>query len=123
MHLTKDSQRRAIYRAAGSIAFDKDGPAGLVWATDPVTGFEADGLLGPGSSEEPRERNEAETLLRKLLGDGPVSANEILGAARATGVSERSLRRAKQRLGVRSYRTGQPGLRGGAWYWSLRDRD
>ena len=67
MHVTKDSQRRAIYPAAGSIAFDEDGPAGLVWATDPVTGFEADGLLGPGSSEESSERNEAETLLRELL--------------------------------------------------------
>ncbi len=160
MHLTKDQQRRALYRALGSVAFvaaarvvlavarDPEDPdrrmvvavknnlglpaatlafkitqtAGgpiLAWERDPVGGASADDLLGPSPSPEEREeRQTADGFLRELLASGEVAASDVFKAARAAGISERTLYRTKARLGVRARHEGQPG-RPGAWWWSL----
>ncbi|MBI3104107.1 MAG: AAA family ATPase [Candidatus Rokubacteria bacterium] len=164
MHLTKDSQRRAIHRAGGSIGFvgaarvvlavGKDAedeerrllvpvktnlsspPAALAyriigrsadaasveWEPEPAAGVEADALLGPATLEDREERREADELLREQLADGERPAVEVQQAARANGISDRTLNRAKRRLGVKARHTGQPGRRQ-AWYWSLPDPD
>jgi putative DNA primase/helicase len=164
MHLTKDSQRRAIHRAGGSIGFvgaarvvlavGKDAedeerrllvpvktnlsspPAALAyriigrsaaaasveWEPEPAAGIEADALLGPATLEDREERREADELLRDQLADGERPAVEVQQAARANGISDRTLNRAKRRLGVKARHMGQPGRRQ-AWYWSLPDPD
>jgi hypothetical protein len=161
MHLTKNSQTRAIYRTGGSIGFvgaargqllvapdpedearrilvanknnltapppalayriTEDPPgagARVLWDPEPVAeGLDADALLA-GSGEDPAERRDADALLRELLADGERPSAEILKAARANGIAERTLDRAKRRLGVRAQRVG--GLGGsGTWYLSL----
>ena len=160
MHLTKNSQTRALYRTGGSIAFvgaarvqllvgadpedparrvlvasknnltapppslayriteDPPGtPACVAWDPEPVAdGLDADTLLA-GAGEDAAERQDADALLRDLLADGERPSAELLKAARATGVGERTLYRAKRRLGVKARHAGQPGKPGGAWYW------
>jgi hypothetical protein len=179
VHLGKNEQRRALYRALGSIAFvaasramlvvarSPDDPARrfvapgkanlggeasglayrvvgvcpvcqgdvqngmechtchvqsvgkIIWEDEPVPGLDADRLLGVQAAPEERgEGRDADELLCDLLADGEVAAGEILKAAKANGISERTLYRSKRRLRVRARKTGQPGKKG-AWFWSL----
>jgi hypothetical protein len=103
---------------APTLAFRID-DSGLVWEPDPVPGMDADELLAAGVSVEDRvERGDADTFLTDLLTLGEVLAREVLTAARDNGISDRTLYRAKSRLGVRARHEGQPG-KAGRWYWSL----
>ncbi len=64
--------------------------------------------------EEPEARSaleEAVSLLRELLADGPRPVREVEKAAREAGVELRTLRRARSRLGVRSSPDGFGGPR------------
>jgi hypothetical protein len=165
MHLTKNSQTRALYRTGGSIGFiaaarvalvvgqDPNDPgrriltasknnlaalppalayritedppgtgARVVWDPDPVAdGLDADALLA-GSADDPAERRDADGLLRELLADGEQPVTELLKAARANRVSERTLDRAKRRLGIKARHIGRPGTHG-AWYWYFPDAE
>ena len=82
-------------------------------------GFEIteDGRLRFGEApEEERpetERERAEAFLRQMLRDGPVAAAKLYEDGRLAGYNERTLRRAKESLGVVTVN------RNGKWYWSL----
>jgi hypothetical protein len=90
----------------------------ILWEAGPVDGPNADVLLA-GTQDDPAERGDADALLRELLDAGEVASTECLSAARANGIGERTLYRAKRRLGIQTRRVGGPGKRGAAWYWSL----
>jgi putative DNA primase/helicase len=60
---------------------------------------------------------EAEEWLRDALAAGPVAAGEIKRRATADGIAEKTLERAKKRLGIVSRRAGFGG--DGAWAWAL----
>lgn len=60
-------------------------------------------------------RMEAEALLKDLLRGGSVRVPEIMREAKAHGIGEITLRRAKQALGVESVKIGYQG----DWYWRL----
>jgi len=65
---------------------------------------------------------EAADLLRDVLADGPVPAAEVWQEVSAAGLKDRTVKRAKARLGVRTFRRGEPGRRGGGvWVWELPD--
>jgi putative DNA primase/helicase len=154
IHLTKDQQRKALYRALGSIAFvaaarvvlaigkdpeDEDrrilvpvknnlatpSPAlaftlkqgTLEWYAEPVKGVDADALLSPAGDDR-GERQDAKAFLEELMVEGDVRATEALKAAKAHGVSERTLARARRDLGVGARRVGGAG-KAGAWFWTL----
>jgi hypothetical protein len=56
------------------------------------------------------------TFLRGLLADGPVASKQVMADAKANGIAQRTLWRAKTELGVIAERAkGQTG----AWYWML----
>ena len=57
---------------------------------------------------------DAVAFLRALLVGGPVPALVVQRVARGAGISERTLWRAKQRLGALAIKTGS-----GAWVWTL----
>jgi len=59
--------------------------------------------------------SEAENFLRVELGGGRVSSKELAARARDAGISDRTLKRAKQALGVKATREGTTG----AWYCIL----
>lgn len=69
------------------------------------------------SADERDERAEVEDLLRDILADGQVPANEVLAAGRKAGHADKAIRAAAKRLGVDKQREGfGPG---GVSYWSL----
>ena len=60
-------------------------------------------------------RAKAEAFLRQLLADGPIPARRIEAAAKDAGLAMRTIRRAKNWLGVKASKTGLDG----PWVWSL----
>lgn len=57
-----------------------------------------------------------EEIVRTMLADGPVPAKEIEAAIAAEGISESSLKKVKEKLGIRSTKKGGPK---GHWTWSF----
>jgi AAA domain len=95
--------------------------ARVVWDDAPVS-IDAAGLLAvaTGDQEERSALEEASDWLRELLELGPKPAAEVLRDARRDGIAEKTLRRARSRLGVKSSREGfGPGSR---VMWFLPDR-
>jgi hypothetical protein len=78
-------------------------------------------LLGaPSDEQQPSAVEAAEEFLRDLLADGPVVQREVQTAAREAGISRRTIKRAKEELGVDSVAVREKGKRGiQEWLWSL----
>jgi hypothetical protein len=75
-------------------------------------------LLQPDASDDERaELDEAKEFLLEQLSGEPAEADEMKKKARSAGLSERTLRRAKEALGILSVREGFG--RDGRWVWSL----
>ena len=101
---------------ADTLAFRLDSGR-VVWEDGAVEGVTADGVLGESPADQ-GERQDADAFLRDLLADGePIPAGDVLKAARANGISDRTLKRAKSRLGVSSRRSGFG--TSGQWHWWL----
>ena len=129
LHLMRDPQdddrrlllpgKMNIARSPSGLAFRIEGdPARLEWETAPVD-LKADGVLaamggrdGAGSALE-----EAKAWLRDVLSSGPQPAAEVKAQAKADGIAERTLLRAKDSLGVQSEREGYASK--GRWMWFL----
>jgi predicted ATP-dependent serine protease len=95
--------------------------AGVIWESAPVAGS-ADTLLAqdePASRTECHERDAAAQFLRNLLDDGPVASKQVEADAKANGISQRTLWRAKTDLGIKPYRSQTTTGNTGPWYWSL----
>ena len=90
------------------------GVAFIEWGDQ--TDHTAADLLQIPDSEDRSATEEAMSFLREILSSGGISQFEILKQARANGISDRTLRRAKKRLGVKSFKNGGPGV---PWRWSL----
>ena len=67
--------------------------------------------------EERAVVNDVTRFLGTLLASGPVAATECLRQARAAGISEKTLRRAKNRLRIESIREGDGLL--SLWLWQM----
>ena len=67
--------------------------------------------------EAQSDRVEARELLRVLLAGGPVDAKTILRQANEAGIGERTLRKAKFDLKVKSEKAGL----GGGWVWKMTE--
>ena len=87
---------------------------------DGTSKLTADQLVREQMTGEDRSAvHEAEVFLTELLGSGPVAATDATRQAVEEGISESAaLRRAKQRLRVRSRKTAT-----GAWVWELPGKD
>jgi hypothetical protein len=83
-----------------------------------TSGLTARNLTAESDGPEAQsDRVEARELLRVLLADGPVDAKAIMSAARDAGIGERTLRKAKFDLKVKSDKAGF----GGGWVWKIED--
>jgi hypothetical protein len=78
-------------------------------------------LAQPVEDGERSALEEAKAFLLDLLGAGPVEADRVRREARAAGIADVTLRRAKALLGVQSERTGGLG-EAGRWTWRLPPR-
>lgn len=77
-------------------------------------------ILASASDDEGRGSiNEAMDFLREMLAPESQPTNAIKSAARQAGISNATLNRAKERLGVRSIKLGQPGTDRQHWVWQL----
>lgn len=79
-----------------------------------VTAMEA--MQAATDNRAPAARDDAKKSLEDTLQNGPVLETEIMEAAKASLISEKSLRRAKQGLKVKSRKNGTAG---GGWTWEL----
>ena len=71
------------------------------------------------SEEERSEIREAEEFLKDYLKDMPRKAKDVDKASRAAKIAERTLRRAKLRLGIKSQKSDFHS----EWFWALPDGD
>jgi len=95
-----------------SIAFELNPETGFQWkGCCDVTAEEL--LSGTGTVQSKTMQMEDE--LKELLRDGPVSAEDILRRASELGISERTVKIAKQNLGITSVRQGNQ------WYAVLSE--
>jgi len=69
-------------------------------------------------SETRSATDEAVAWLRAKLSDGPLKARDVQSDARADGISEKALRTARSRIGIKPYREGGLGAEG-RWMWEL----
>jgi hypothetical protein len=79
----------------------------------------ADAILGGARQQGASALFEAMDVLYSTLANRPVPAREVMVAAREAGIAERTLRRAKSVLQVRSRKLGTDG--DARWYWTLPD--
>jgi hypothetical protein len=84
----------------------------------------ADLLSVPRDDEERTALEEAADALEEMLSEGPMRARDAERALKeALGVSERTVRRARERIGVVLERRGEEGKRGGgSWWWRFPER-
>ena len=96
------------YRLVGG---EENGVPRLRWAgPSDVT---IDDLVGAANAGNQAPRNEAVEFLRESLEAGPRRAGEIERAANDKGITQRTLSRAKKKLGVKSRQKKRE------WWWSL----
>jgi len=93
-----------------------NGVASVVW--EGATHHTAAMLTGPQADDEERNaQTDAASVLRDILADGARPADEVKAEAKRAGVSERTLWRAKAKLGIRARKEGFGD--GARWHWEL----
>jgi putative DNA primase/helicase len=90
----------------------------IVWDDAPVDVTADQAMAAAAASRRDRgAEGEAKVVLRDLLAEGPVDADEVKRAAAAECISERTLNRAKKALKIKSEK--EPGKLDGKWQWRL----
>jgi hypothetical protein len=101
---------------AAALEFEIDSSGRFAWKPGESDLTAADLLAEPTPSpvpESPGAIDEAIDFLRATLADGPRPTTEILEEAAAAGVSIRTLKRAKAKVGAQAYRPhGRK-----CWFW------
>ena len=119
----EDPDRRIVAMLKANLAKESDGAAYRIRSNEddlPVVEWEpgkvdirpAD-ILAHEPDEARRERSDAAEWLCSELSHGPVLTNDLQSRSRAAGHAWRTVRRAKDQIGVRAKRTGV----GGKWQW------
>jgi hypothetical protein len=92
--------------------------AKLEWETGTVVSTSVEEVFGAGPTPRDKPaRSAAAEWLRQLLHDGPMLCEEVEKQAKAAGLSWRTVKRAKEDIGVRSSRRGT--AREDPWEWRL----
>jgi hypothetical protein len=93
------------------------GCACIRWDADPTSHTAADLVSSHRDDDGHGARGDAVDVLLAMLAEGPMNARDLLREAANEGISDRTLQRAKARLGVESKRVGFG--RGSCVRWSL----
>lgn len=90
----------------------------IVWQKDPVTITANDVVINDAREKDGTrgERKEAMEWLRAELSDGPLPATDLHRRAEESGLSWRTVRRAKDRLPIDAHKTSVLG----GWCWELK---
>src|SRR5690606_15275607 len=94
-----------------------DGMPVVAWEAEPVRQSADDALAAERDDEGGGALQEAIDWLRHILeaNGGQLESGKLKAMARSDGIAERTLRRAKDSLGVEA----KPGRFGGPWAWTL----
>jgi hypothetical protein len=84
------------------------------WAGEST--YTADSLMESGGADERGDRSEAKEFLRAELSQGRRRRADLVAAARRLGITDRTLRRAKRDLEIRSEKEG---FAPSEWFWAL----
>jgi len=90
----------------------------LIFESMPIENFDIEEVLAP--VERASETKRAKGFLLDILKDGPMPMKEIKNASRDEGISWATLRRAKEKMNIKSFK--ESGV-GGKWYWKLLEVD
>jgi AAA domain len=94
----------------------------LAW--EGVSAHDARALLDMSSAGDDRSAvDEAQDVLRAILADGPLRAQEAQRQAHEAGISHRTLDRARRALGITAHKSGRPGDPDQHWEWALPLKD
>ncbi len=85
------------------------------WEHEHVTITANEALAADSGNAAARPCEEAEGFVRELLADGPAPAKQVQADAAAVGLSWATVRRAKDRFGIKPYKGGMDA----GWLWSL----
>jgi RecA-family ATPase len=103
-----------VYRIVTSETYDT---ARIEWMG--TSEYDANGLAADASTpQEKSELEEAKEWLRDELSTGPMWAKQVFKDARDASIAEKTLRRAKAVMRVKSEKIGTEG-----WSWSLPDKE
>jgi DNA polymerase len=89
----------------------------IVWQSEHVDVTATEAMQAAAESKAPAARDTAKNFLKEMLVDGPVAQTDVEEAARANGIAERTLHRAKADLKIRAVKDGpmKDGQR--TWRW------
>ena len=105
------------YRLLQTIVCDNIVASYVAWDSAPVR-MSADEALGATEDRGSRDaREEAEAFLRERLANGPVPQKNVKADAEGAGLAWATVRRAKDRLGIKPEKAGMDG----GWLWKLSD--
>lgn len=97
---------------------ERDGAPVIEWEVEPVTVSAEEALAAANQDNESRSQtDEAVDWLRRELDSGPAKAADVQKQARLAGISDKALRRARERLGIRPHKTEFSG----GWTWALHE--
>ena len=97
-----------------------DGAVTVEWL-GPSRYTAADLSAASAAADEHSALIEAQYVLYSILSEGHIPANDVIRLAKLAGVTERTLKRAKRDICVRSWKLGSgPGSR---WLWELPDNE
>lgn len=120
-----DESKRAIVQTKNNLAPHGEAIGykledGRFWWTGESTLTAGRILTAIADESERSALTEAVEFLRVALADGPREVDEVRAEARRAGISEQTLRRARERVGLRAKREGLPGMRQ-QFTWALPD--
>jgi putative DNA primase/helicase len=93
-----------------TLAYSVDA-SGLTWHGE--VDLDGEEVAGNSDGTDRSASDEAAAFLRDVLADGPVTAKQVLAEARDAGIAEKTLKRAKKRLGIASIKQAD------RWTWEL----
>jgi putative DNA primase/helicase len=103
------------YRLLQTIVGDNIVASYVHWEDMPVAISANEALEAAENTEKQSAREKAEEFLRERLAGGPVSQKEVKVDAEGAGLAWATVRRAKDRLGIRPEKNGMDG----GWLWGL----
>jgi len=87
----------------------------VAWESEPVPITADEAMQAEAQPGSANALEVAKDWLRETLANGPVAVAEVIDAAKADGIAEKTLRRASKALGIEKEKEGMTG----PWWWSL----
>jgi hypothetical protein len=116
---TKNNLAKDSTGLAYSVKSNEQNQPVIAWETEPVEITATEALALPDSYSENADTDWGVSVLRDILAAGSVSAADALKQAKQAGLTDKQIRRAREKLGIKPQKTGF----NGGWEWTLPNED